>query len=444
MIVCKFGGTSVRDGEWIDRALSVTERQLRRAPVLVASAMGDTTDVLEEVAAAAENGDAPATQLLLGRLHDHHTATASGFLSGENRVGALTRIGTLFEELSSLVQGVSLIRECSPRTRDAILSFGELLSTTIIHYRAVERGIESTLLDSRSLIRTDSHFTNATPDLAATNEAVRKLVRPREGALLVAQGFIASTSQGVTSTLGRGGSDFTASLIGAALGVEEVQIWTDVSGIMSADPRVIPEARTIPELRYDEAAELAFFGAKVVHPYTILPAIEHGIPVLVKNTGIPNEAGTEIRADTPQRGIRAIASKAGITLVTISSSRMINAYGFLKDIFAVFDTHRVSVDLVATSEVSVTSTVDSGSDVRRVVQDLAEYGSVTVEGEKAIVSLVGQDLWKESSFIARVFDALRGVPVRLISLGSSDTNLSLVVPDDRAHEAVRALHREFF
>jgi aspartate kinase len=213
---------------------------------------------------------------------------------------------------------------------------------------------------------------------------------------------------------------------------------------MSADPRVIPDARTVPELRYDEAAELAFFGAKVVHPYTILPAIEHGIPVRVKNTGAPTADGTEIRADTPQRGIRAIASKSDIALVTVSSSRMINAYGFLKNIFGVFDSHRISVDLVATSEVSVTSTVDADVKIEDIVKDLQEYGTVTVEDDKAIVSLVGQDLWKESTFIARVFNALYGTPVRMISLGSSDTNLSLVVPGECATDAVRTLHGEFF
>lgn len=444
MIVCKFGGTSVRDAAWIDKALNIVEKQIERAPILVASAMGDTTDLLVDIAGSAAAGDSTRTQRTLRTLHVRHTETAAAFLTGETRDAALARIGSLFEELAALVQGVSLIRECSRRTQDAILSFGELLSTTLINYRALERGINASLLDSRDFIRTNAAFTVATPDFPTTNRLIRETVHPKPGALLVAQGFIAATADGVTSTLGRGGSDFTASIIGAALGVEEVQIWTDVSGIMSADPRVIPTARTVPELRYDEAAELAFFGAKVVHPYTILPAIDHGIPVLVKNTGRPQDAGTEIRADTPERGIRAIATKSGISLVTVSSSRMINAYGFLKDIFAVFDAHQVSVDLVATSEVSVTSTVDSDVAVDRVVKDLEEYGAVTVEDGKAIVSLVGQDLWKESSFIARVFNALQGIPVRLISLGSSDTNLSLVVPAERAGEALAALHGEFF
>ena len=441
MIVCKFGGTSVRDAAWIDKALDIVDGQIERAPILVASAMGDTTDLLVEIAGSAATGDSTRTQRT---LHVRHTETAAAFLTGDTREAALARIGSLFEELAALVQGVSLIRECSRRTQDAILSFGELLSTTLINYRALERGIEASLLDSRDFIRTNAAFTGATPDFTTTNRLIREKVHPKRGALLVAQGFIAATADGVTTTLGRGGSDFTASIIGAALGVEEVQIWTDVSGIMSADPRVIPTARTVPELRYDEAAELAFFGAKVVHPYTILPAIDHGIPVLVKNTGRPQDAGTEIRADTPERGIRAIATKSGISLVTVSSSRMINAYGFLKDIFAVFDAHQVSVDLVATSEVSVTSTVDSDVAVDRVVKDLEEYGAVTVEDGKAIVSLVGQDLWKESSFIARVFNTLQGIPVRLISLGSSDTNLSLVVPAERAGEALAALHAEFF
>jgi len=345
---------------------------------------------------------------------------------------------------------VTLIREASPRTRDALLAFGERLSTLLIYAGALQQGVPTRLLDSRTLLRTDSTFGSAMVDFAATREALRAAI-PSSGPsgdaereLVIMQGFIASNPEGVTTTLGRGGSDYSATIIGAAVDAEEVQIWTDVDGIMSADPRLVPAARTLADISYVEAAELAFFGARVVHPFTIQPAIDRGIPVYVRNTAHPDEPGTRIRGGFAERGVRAITAKRGITVITINSYRMLNAYGFLSRIFGVFARHQVSVDLVATSEVSVSMTVDRPERVAAIVGELETHGQVTVEEEKAIVSLVGKDLWKDSSVLARVFSTLEGISVRLISLGSSDTNLSLVVADGEAARAVERLHDAFF
>jgi aspartate kinase len=327
---------------------------------------------------------------------------------------------------------------------DALLSFGERLSTLVIHAAAVSRGLSSVLLDSRRLIRTDGAFGAATPDVVRTNALLQAEVQPRAGELRIMQGFIASDNNEVTTTLGRGGSDYTATIVGAALDAEEVQIWTDVDGIMTADPRLVSGTRTLEEISYMEAAELAFFGARVVHPYTIQPAIDHGIPVYVRNTGKPDHPGTRITEAFAARGVRAITLKRDITVITVNSYRMLNAYGFLSRIFDVFARHAVSVDLVATSEVSVSMTVDSPEHVPAVQRELAEHGQVTVEADKAIVSLVGKDLWKDSSVLATVFQTLEGVPVRLISLGSSDTNLSLVVSAEDGARAVSSLHGVFF
>ena len=317
-------------------------------------------------------------------------------------------------------------------------------TTTVLHARALSSGHDAVLLDSRDLVLTDSNFTAATPDFERTNAAVQANLKPEKGKMYITQGFIGRAPNGATTTLGRGGSDFTATILGAALGADEVQIWTDVNGIMTSDPRIVTGARTVSALSYEEAAELAYFGAKVVHPSTIQPAIDKNIPVLVKNTLDPDGPFTTITGDTPETGISAIAGKKNITLVNITSSRMLNAYGFLSRIFSVFEQHETPVDLIATSEVSVSITIDDDAHVAEIVEDLSDFGSVNIEHGKAIICLVGKELWKDSSFIARVFNSLQNIPVRMISLGSSDINLSLVVPDSAIENAMSILHDHFF
>lgn len=440
MIVLKFGGSSVRDADHIDTVLGIVEARLDRAPFVVSSAMGTTTDDLLAVAKAAADGDRTTAFTALEQLRRAHLAAAATLTDGTAGETLRGAIGERCDELENLVQGVYLIRECSPRSRDALLSFGERLSTEIIAAAALARGIPTTLLDARRLIETDDRFGAATPDMDATERRTRELAQAVPGRLLVTQGFIASTGNGVTTTLGRGGSDFTATVLGAVLNADEVQIWTDVDGIMTADPRIIPEARTIPLISYDEAAELAYFGAKVVHPYTILPAVERAIPVWVKNTLRPDVPGTQIQAETPGAGLRALAAISNVTVVTVESSRMLNAYGFLATLFAVFDRHRIAVDLVATSEVSVSVTVDAEAPIDRLSKDLGPLGRVTVERGKGIVCLVGRALFTDPRYLARAIGSLDDIPIRMISLGSSDINLSLVVPGDQTDEAMRRLH----
>lgn len=443
MIVLKFGGTSVQSAARIDRVIDIVQGELPNAPVVVSSAMGKTTDALVRIGERASAGESEKAFAEVERLRESHVQAATSFLSSAALADCSARLEELFGQLSSLVRGLVLIRECTLRTSDALLSFGELLSTTIIHHRALERGFDSRLLDSRKFIRTDEDFTHASVDFETTNRLVPQLVEPAAGRIIVIQGFIGSTPDGVTTTLGRGGSDYTATVVGAALGADAVQIWTDVDGIMTADPRVIPDAVTIPEISYEEAAELAYFGAKVVHPSTIAPAVERGIPVLVRNTTNPDGPFTSISEFVGTPGLRAIAAKKGITLITINSSRMLNAYGFLSNIFSVFERHRISVDLIATSEVSVSMTVDSPARVNTALRELERLGTITVETDKSIICLVGRDLWKDSRFVARVFGVLKDTAVRLISLGSSDINLSIVVPEEQNDDATRLLHREF-
>lgn len=444
MLVMKFGGTSVASLEMIDRVLSIAEQRLSESPVLVSSAMGKTTDALVEATELASSGEREASLAKLAELRSSHETALASIEHSEIRQQAEARVETLLNEAQSLLTGVTLIQECSPRTRDAVLSFGERMATVVIDARARDRGIDSVLLDSRDLFTTDDDFTAANVDFAVTYANIERELHPKPGRLTILQGFIARTSDGVTTTLGRGGSDYTASIVAAGLGAERVEIWTDVDGIMTTDPRVVPEATTVERMSYDEAAELAFFGARVVHPSTIQPAVDRNIQVQVRNTNKPDHPGTTISGEAPGSGARAIATKSPTTVITIHSSRMLNAYGFLARIFTVFERHKVSVDVVATSEVSVSVTLDDPPDLTLLLEELSTFARVEREDEQALISLVGTRLWKDSQRVARVFDAMQDVPLRLISLGSSDVNLTFVVPEKSLDAATRSLHGAFF
>jgi len=406
--------------------------------------MSKVTDGLVKITELAVKGEAEAANKLVEDIMKRHVQTAEDFLTGGNLSEAKSRLESMHRELGSLVKGLSLLKECSGRTSDAVVSFGELMSTTLLHLRAKERGFKADFIDSRSFMRTDDRFTQAAPDIKAIKKLAKRRIRPNAGKMVICQGFIGSTENGVTTTLGRGGSDYSATLIGSALGAESVEIWTDVDGIMTTDPRLIPGAMSIAEISYNEAAELAFFGAKVVHPSTIQPAVDMKIPVWVKNTRNPENAGTVILPDANGKGLRAIAAKKGITLINVVSSRMLNAHGFLNRIFYLFEKYKTCVDLIATSEVSVTMSVENTSRLKEIVKDLEEFSEVDVRKGRAIICLVGKDVWEDGNFFVRVFTALKKIPVRMISLGASHINLSIVVPEENSDEAVKLLHREFF
>ncbi|MDF1567368.1 MAG: aspartate kinase [Spirochaetaceae bacterium] len=444
MIVLKIGGTSMGDASRMDKALDIAVDQMEAAPLMVCSAMGGVTDQIIKSYTLAESGDIDDARTVLDSIKERHYACAEDFLEGELLKSMQTDLDSTFAQFASLLKGVNLLRDCSPRSKDALLSFGERLSTRLIYARGIQRGIKTILLDARELIRTDDNFNSARPDMEATFRLVSESVRPEPGTLIITQGFIGTGNNGVTTTLGRGGSDYSASILGAALGAEEIQIWTDVNGIMTCDPRIIPQAATISDITYLEAGELAFFGAKVVHPATIQPAVSHGIPVLVKDTGAPHEKGTRIAAGAGEPGLKALSAKKGITVVSITSSRMLEAHGFLRRIFAIFDAAETPVDLVTTSEVSVSVTIDKTDALEGILEKLEALGQVTVESGQAILCMVGRDLWKDPVFPAKAFGALEHIPVRMISLGASEVNLSVVVPEQKVEEALKSLHRRFF
>jgi aspartate kinase len=439
MIVMKFGGSSVESREAIARAVSIVERRLARKPVVVVSAMGKTTNRLLECAHLAASGERAEALAKLDSLREYHLA--------ETAAGAHEAIARHFEELAELLRGLAVLGELTPRSIDALSAFGERMSSLAVAAAFEERGIAACHLDAREVIVTDERHTQASPLYPETYARLSARV-PALAArgVVVMGGFIGSTLKGVTSTLGRGGSDFSASIAGAGIGAEEIQIWTDVDGMLTCDPRIHPGGHRVRVISFAEAAELAYFGAKVLHPSTVLPAVERNIPVLILNSRRPDVEGTRIVAAAPRSAnpIKSIACKRGITAVNIKSTRMLMAHGFLRRIFEVFDRHETPVDMVTTSEVSVSLTIDSAARLDAIAAELRAFSEVAVEHDRALVALVGEGLGERKGFAGRAFQALNGISVRMISQGASQLNLSFVLAEEDLARAVGLLHSEFF
>ena len=439
MIVLKFGGSSVADAACMRQVASLVDAARPRSPLVVLSAMGKTTNGLFDAAKAAERGDLAAAMDGLRRLMAaHRKASEDLFASGvpEALDAALT---DLFGELELLLRGVAMLRELSPRSMDAVASLGERLSTRIF-----AAYVEGAWVDARTVMLTDAVFGEAAPQVEAVHELAGKHLAPHlgPGRVVVTQGYIGATEDGLTTTLGRGGSDYSAALFGAALGAEEVQIWTDVEGVLTCDPRIVPEALPISDLSFAEAAELAAFGAKVLHPATIQPAVEAGIPVTVRHTQKPEGRFTTISAEVQTgRPITALASRGPVTVLTVSSSRMLAQSGFLARLFEVFGRREVSVDLVATAEVSVSLTVEADVPLKALLQDLSVFAKVEVHEDRAIIAAVGERLKSTPGVGAQLLSSLGDINVEMISMGANEINLSLVVKQESTSEALRRLHR---
>ena len=443
MVVFKFGGTSVQDAEAMNQVLDIITPHRQTGMILVSSAMSGVTNTLVELIQAVKNEDRAKADTLLTQLEDRHQRVLE-VLTGSAHVLTTEALKAVFRDVRTLVKGSFLLGECSPRVSDALLGSGELLSTALLQGLALQRGLPSEWMDARKLILTDDKFGEAGVLWPETLAKIPPVFKAEPGKVYIVQGFIGSTLHGVATTLGRGGSDYSASIFGAAVQAERIEIWTDVNGIMTTDPRKVPSAISIPIMTYSEAAELAFFGAKVVHPATIQPAVERGIPVLVKNTKNPTHPGTIVQAEAPSSGVRAIAGRQNVTLITVTSSRMLLAYGFLKKLFSIFDAFETSVDLIATSEVSVSMTINGTKDLAGLRQALEELGTVRIQPDMAILSLVGKDLWKDGTFLEEAFKSLKGLPIHLVSMGASEINVSLVLKATDLDEGVKRTHEAFF
>ena len=444
----KFGGTSVQDSASIERAAAIVKGRLAQRPVVVVSAMAKVTDQLLNMARAAGTGDRKTALSLSRALRERHYTTAGELLGTALFTQFHGDLGVYFEALDELLRGIAAVGELTPRTTDHVAAIGEILSSRIVAAAFSAHGLDATMVESRECIVTDNNHVRAAPLMEETNERLRANVQPLvdAGRVPVMGGFIGATKTGITTTIGRGGSDYSAAIVGAALGAERIEIWTDVDGMLTTDPNLCPEARRIKVISFEEAAELAYFGAKVLHPATVLPAIQKNIPVYVLNSRNPTCEGTRIAARVPhcRNFFKAIAAKKRITIIDVAAPRMLLAHGFLRAIFEAFDRHRVAVDVVSTSEVSVSLTVDSNESIPALAADLAKLADVKYEGRKAIVCLVGQNLRETPGIAARVFGELSDVKIRMISQGASEINLTFVIEEDEVPQVVRRLHKAFF
>jgi aspartate kinase len=447
VIVQKFGGTSVQDAEAIRRLGHIVGERGNEGSLVVVSACAGATNALLEVGRWASSGKIAEARRSLVDLLERHRAILADLPNLPAKVGA--SVEALFQEAMVFVDGLAAVGETSPRSLDQIASYGERLSSTIVQGWLEAEGIRSSLVDARSLLETDDRFTQATPLVGPTREKLSASVAPslKGGMVVVTQGFIGSTGSGVTTTVGRGGSDYSAALFGSLLGAREIQIWTDVDGILTADPGIIPEAKRVRLMSFREASELAYFGARVLHPETIRPAVERGIPVRVLNSRRPGQDGTLIvGANGSPEGcrVKSVAYKEGITVVTVVSERMFLSHSFLEEVFNILHRHRTVVHTVAASDVSVSFTVNGAGNIQEVVADLGAFSTVTVARRKAIVAVVGERLREANGMAAKIFGTLDGENVNMISQGASEINLSFVVDEDRLQEIVRKLHRALF
>lgn len=455
-LVMKFGGTSVADEDAIRRLVEhvVAARRNGRAPVVVVSALAGVTNDLLKAACLAAEGDTsagPMADAILDALRRRHLELTMR-VAARLRDDVSNAIAGQFDELTAIVHAIATLRDASPRALDAIAAAGELLSSRIV-YAAIAAEAPATWIDPRRLVITSEDYTHATPlfdDIAA---AVPRELGPALEArsVPVTAGYVGATRAGVTTTLGRGGSDYSAALVGAALNACEIQIWTDVDGMLTADPRIVAAPRVVPVLSFGEASELAYFGAKVLHPSTILPAVSRNIPVRILNSRRAAAPGTLIAspgspemADHGDEGLAALACKRNVTVVDITSTRMLMAYGYLRRVFEVFERHRTAVDVVTTSEVSVSVTIDDDRRLSAIIEGVADFAEVQVEPGMAILCAVGDGLQRDPRVAARMLGALDGFRLRMVSQAASRRNITVVLRDADVAAAMTRLHDIFF
>ena len=448
----KFGGTSVADAEAMDRVIAIVRRQLAasapsRPPVVVVSAMSKVTDRLIESARLAAEGSGEESAKVLNDLLERHVGVAKALVTGDRLPPLLAQLAAEFSALMETARTLARHREVSPSSHDAIVAMGEFASSQIVAAAFASKGVQAVWIDARTVLVTDDEHMAAIPDMEATCRRTNDLVGAERAAghVAVLGGFIGATAAGVTTTLGRGGSDYSAAVFGACLDVEEIQIWTDVDGMLTADPRVVDAPRLVPQLSFAEASELAYFGAKVLHPSTILPAVAKNIPVRILNSRRPDVAGTMITADgRAHDGLTALACKRGVTVVDITSMRMLMAHGFLRRLFEVFERFKTPVDVVTTSEVSVSVTVDNPRRLDDILSNLRNFAEVACEPQMAIVCIVGENLRSDPTLFARAVSSLDRIPLRLVSQAASRRNITFVLRDSDVPEAMGRLHAAFF
>ena len=448
MIVSKFGGTSMGDAACMKRSADVAFRQ--NSKVVVVSATSGTTNDLIELATTSEKSTWENAQLILSKIKTKHLQIARDL---DMLPASIENLNQLFEELESMSRGVHLLKDCSFKALDSIISIGERLSsflfTDAMNIILKDEKSETTAkwFDVREVLITDNQFSKARPLTAEIKaQCIEHLASLKHtDQIFVTQGFIGRTKDGMTTTLGRGGSDYSAALLAEGLGADILEIWTDVAGIATTDPRLCKEARSIPEISFKEASELATFGAKILHPATLLPAIRADIPVFVGSSFHPELGGTWVKKDVDDAPlIRAIALRKKQILVTLSTPEMLYSHGFLYQVFKVFNDHKVSIDAITTSEISMALTLDDSTLLNRdLINDLEKFAEVKVEENLALVSLIGNNINHTAGLAKKIFDSIPDINVRMICLGASKHNFCFLITDDLGVEVINRLHKTF-
>jgi aspartate kinase len=449
MIVMKFGGTSTQDAAAMANVADIVKSRLSQQPIVVISAIAQVTNQLEWAGkVAAEGGESEARDVLLS-LFNRHYAIVDELIKDRLRHHELRKtLSASFAELESLIKGVAILRELTPRTLDQIYSFGERLSSLIVSYEFLEKGMDAVWVDTKDFMVTDDNFTRAVPNMEIVEQRLRAVALPlvEQRKVLVTQGFIGVTERGDRTTMGRESSDFSAAVIGAVLGVDDVQIWTDVDGVLTADPRIVSNPRKVKVLTFEEAYELSFFGAKVLHPNTMLPALEKNIPIHVFNSRRPQLSGTLIASGSTDSSavVKSIASKSGVILMNIKPRKRFGQFIFWEHVYSVLTKYDAMPRLTTSSEYFISLALDAREHLASIIHELDSIGIVEMIGGKGIVSVVGSNIREKSGVVSEIFSTVADLGVVMISYGASLSNLSFVIDQDKLEEAVRRLHATFF
>ncbi len=430
------------------RVAEIVSSEKENSPVVVTSAMAKVTDALLNAFETAKKGEPDIAFTSLDIHFARHYKVSERLLDETQQKFFQTEVNFAQKELNDLLVRVSRRSLPLSMLKDAIVSYGEQLSSRLLAEVCRAKNLNVRQMDSRRLIVTDDEYGAAMPIWNETENLIQLELQPLidAGEIPVLGGFIAASRGGETTVLGRGGSDYSAALVGAALRAREIQIWTDVTGVLTCDPRICSEARTIGTLSYEEASELAYFGAKVLHPKTIQPAVDFSIPVRVCNSHEPNKIGTMIlpSSKSTRKKVKSIAHKTGITILRVSSARMLGSYGFMSALFQVFERYRTVIDVISTSEVSVALTLDDTASIEPIVGELKRLGEVEVEHDNAVICVVGEGLRESSGLASKIFSTLNDINISLISHGASSVNMTFVVKEEKVDEVIKRLHNEFF
>lgn len=451
MLVMKFGGTSVEDALAMQNVIDIVRTQQanlrsRPAPMVIVSACAGITNKLIKLAELSVTNQCDDALRLLGEISAHHLKIVKTLL--KNDAKAKHFIEKLTHDLETLIHAADVFGDLSPRVIDAFAAHGELFSSFILAEAMNEQGVRTEWKDARAFLITDDRFGKAEPLWSISEEKLKEevLALLNEGVVVLSQGYIGATASGKTTTLGRGGSDYSAAIFGAMLGADAIQIWTDVDGVLTADPRLVPDARRLKVMTFNEAAELAYSGAKVLHPSTIRPAVAKNIPVYVLNSKRPLGEGTLITnaVDSFEGMVKSIAHKKGQTIINLTTTQMLGTFGFLRQVAQVFEKYETAIDMISTSEVSISLTIGDKSNLNKIVAELERIAEVEIEKNIATVSVVGDSIRRSPGIASRVFQAIRDVNVKMISQGASEINIGFAIDESDMEKAVRLLHDAFF